>query len=130
MDYIAHAESSIGGAVESRASRSSVAVLDEALDRVSALDFEIPNPFVNHAPMACEALAALSLDSLIEDWVERYESSMRRAVLPVRPSWRGDFDWKEGFGDHRLLPEWMGYFGRDIDADGWRVVVEKWVPRL
>ena len=39
--------------------QTSVAVLDSALDRVSALDFEIPNPFVTHAPMACEALVAL-----------------------------------------------------------------------
>jgi hypothetical protein len=57
MDHLAHAESDVGQTAESRVSESSVAVLDEALDRVSALDFEIPNPFVNHAPMACEALA-------------------------------------------------------------------------
>jgi hypothetical protein len=130
MDHIAHAESSIGGAVESRASRSSVAVLDEALDRVSALDFEIPNPFVNHAPMACEALATLHLDSEISDWVKRYETSMRRAVLAATPSWPRDFDWRDHLGDYRLLPQWMGYFARAIDNEGWRAVVELWVPRL
>jgi hypothetical protein len=112
------------------AMRSTVATLDDALDRVSALDFEIPNPFVNHAPMACEALAALSLDWLIEDWVERYETSMHRAVQPVTPDWHGEFDWKDRFGDYRLVPEWMGYFGRAIDEEGWRAVVEGWVPRL
>jgi hypothetical protein len=109
---------------------SSVAILDDALDRVSALDFEVPNPFVNHAPMACEALAAMNLDSLIEDWVEQFETSMREAVRPVTPNWHGDFDWKAHFGDYRLLPEWMGYFGGAIDNEGWRVVVERWVPRL
>ncbi len=107
-----------------------MAILDDALDRVSALDFEVPNPFVNHAPMACEALAALSLDSLIEDWVERFETSMREAVLPVTPNWHGNFDWTDLLGDYRLLPEWTGYFGRAIDEEGWRVVVERWVPRL
>jgi len=109
---------------------SSVAILDDALDRVSALDFEIPNPFVNHAPMACEALAALGLDSVIGDWVERFETSMGEAVQPVTPDWHGGFDWKDLFGDYRLLPEWTGYFGRAIDEEGWRVVVERWVPRL
>jgi hypothetical protein len=109
---------------------SSVAILDDALDRVSALDFEIPNPFVNHAPMACEALAALGLDSLIEHWVEQFEISMHKAVQPVTPNWYGDFGWKDLFGDYRLLPEWTGYFERAIDEEGWRVVVEEWVPRL
>ena len=109
---------------------SSVAILDDALDRVSALDFDVPNPFVNHAPMACEALAALSLDPLINGWVERFETSMGEAVQPVTPHWYGEFDWRGLFGDHRLLPEWMGYFGRAIDEEGWRVVVEGWVPRL
>jgi hypothetical protein len=130
MDHVAHAESGVGRAVESLASRSSVAVLDEALDRVSAIDFEIPNPFVNHAPMACEALATLHLDSEIGDWVKRYETSMRRAVLPATPSWQRDFDWRGLLGDYRLLPQWMGYFAQAIDNEGWRAVVELWVPRL
>jgi hypothetical protein len=130
MDYLAHAESGVGGAVETRASMSSVAVLDKALDRVSALDFEILNPFVNHAPMACEALATLNLDSEIDNWVRRYETSMRRAVLPATPSWQRDFDWKDLLGDYRLLPEWMGYFAQVIKNEGWRAVVELWVPRL
>lgn len=116
--------------VESRTLRSSVAVLDDALERVSALDFEIPNPFVNHAPMACEALASLNLDSLIGEWVERYETFMGHAVPPVTPSWPPGFDWKELLGDYRLLPEWMGYFGQSIDDEGWPAVIGIWVPRL
>ena len=108
----------------------SIEILDDALDRVSALDFEIPNPFVNHAPMACEALAALGLDSVIDEWVERYETLMGEAVPPVSPSWDRGFDWKEFLGDYRLLSEWMGYFGQVVDEEGWRAVVGVWVPRL
>jgi hypothetical protein len=110
--------------------QTSVAVLDSALDRVSALDFEIPNPFVNHAPMACEALVALGFEESVNGWVENYEASMGRAVRPVTPKWRSDFEWKEVVGDHRLLPEWMGYFERAIDDHGWRSVVSVWVPRF
>lgn len=80
--------------------------------------------------MACEALAALGLDPMIEDWVERYETSMRQAVLPVTPHWQRGFDWKDLLGDYRLLPEWMGYFDQAIDSEGWRAVIEVWVPRL
>jgi Questin oxidase-like len=120
----------VGEVVESPTLRSSVAVLDGALDRVSALDFEIPNPFLNHAPMACEALAALGLDSVIDEWVERYETLMGQAVPPVTPIWQLGFDWKEFLGDYRLLPEWMGYFDQAIDDEGWRAVIGVWVPRL
>jgi hypothetical protein len=108
----------------------SIEILDDALDRVSALDFEIPNPFVNHAPMACEALAALGLDSVIDEWVERYETLMGQAVPLVTPSWQLGFDWKEFLGDYRLLSEWMGYFDQAIDEQGWRTVIGVWLPRL
>jgi hypothetical protein len=110
--------------------RAPVALLDNAFDRVSALDFEVPNPFVNHAPMACEALAALGLHAAIDDWVQQFESSMRAPVQPTTPTWRRSFDWKERLGDFRLLPEWMGYFGRAIEEEGWPSVVGLWVPRL
>src|SRR3974390_2953034 len=40
--------------------------LDDAYDRMAQLDFELPNGFVNHGPMACEALAVLGLDDQIE----------------------------------------------------------------
>jgi hypothetical protein len=110
--------------------QTSISVLDEALDRVSALDFEVPNPFVSHAPMACEALAALGFEAVIDDWVRAFEASMGHALQPVTPGWHGDFDWKDRLGDYRLLPEWMGYFERAIADDGWPAVVEVWVPRL
>src|SRR5215471_7435344 len=33
--------------------------LDEAFERMAAASFELPNGFVNHGAMACEALAVL-----------------------------------------------------------------------
>ena len=80
--------------------------------------------------MAVEALSTLGFDSAIDDWVERFETTMHRALEPVPPEWRQDFRWQDLLGDHRLLPEWMGYFERAIDEDGWRDVVQTWVPRL
>lgn len=115
--------------------------LDQAWDEVSAFDFEVPNPFINHAPMACEALAALGLASAIDNWIELHVSVLRdkfvtfdpttcRAIQPVRPAWGHGFAWDNMLGDHRFLPEWMGYFERAIDDEGWREVVRTWVPRL
>ncbi len=110
--------------------RTSVSILDDAFDRVSALDFDVPNPFVNHGPMACEALAALGFEATIDSWVGRFEATMGNAVRPVPPGWAADFDWRDRLGDYRLLPEWMGYFERAIPEDGWQDVVRVWVPRL
>jgi hypothetical protein len=104
--------------------------LDEAFDRVSALDFEIPNPYVNHGPMACEALTTLGFDFELPEWVEHFETAMHRAIEPVTPTWGHELPWRDLLGDYRLLPEWMGFFERTIDDDGWADVVRTWVPRL
>jgi Questin oxidase-like len=109
---------------------TSTTVLDSALDRVSALDFELPNRFVNHGPMACEALATMGFEDRIDDWVAAFESMMGPAVRPASPRWKSSFDWRDYAGDYRMLPEWMGFFGRAIDDDGWPAVVGLWVPRL
>ena len=129
MDETTHSSSTTQAIPETRAS-AAIVLLDDALDRVSALDFEVPNPFVNHAPMAVEALAASGQQSVIGDWVARYETTMSQAVSPVTPTWDADFEWTDLLGDYRLLPEWMGYFRQAIDDEGWQQVVALWVPRL
>jgi hypothetical protein len=107
-----------------------VSVFDEALGRVSALDYGVSRPFVNHGPMACEALSALGFGPSIDDWVPRFESSMEALALPAVPGWSPPSDWREAVGDPRLLPQWIGYFERVIEDDGWPSVVSRWVPRF
>jgi hypothetical protein len=103
-------------------------VLDEAFDRMAASSaFELPNGFVNHGPMGCEALAAMGLDEEIDRWARRFERVPGPAVTPI-PS--PDLDWHNSLGDYRLLPEWIGYFQLGIDEHGWRQVLATWVPRL
>jgi Questin oxidase-like len=108
----------------------SIPALDSALVRVSALDFKIPNPFVNHGPMACEALVALGFDSEMDSWVDHFLATMVEAPRPVPPRWNEAFEWRDALGDYRLLPEWMGYFDKAISELGWSAVVETWVPRF
>ncbi len=90
---------------------TSLSVLDDALERVSALEFAPPIRFVSHAPMACEALSALGFDDVIEHWVERFEALVGGgACAAVPPVWHGDFDWQALVGDSRLLPAVVGLF--------------------
>lgn len=103
-------------------------LLDEAFERMAtASAFELPNGFVNHGPMGCEALAAMGLEDRIEQWSRRFERVPGPPVTPVRTR---QFEWSEALGDYRLLPEWIGHLQEAIDESGWREAVATWVPRL
>ena len=101
--------------------------LDEAYERIAAASFELPNGFVNHGAMACEALAILDCASDIDSWARRFAQAGGVRVEPVAP---GGFEWRQALGSYGYLPEWIGYFARAIDEDGWESVVQTWVPRL
>ncbi|HXW79682.1 MAG TPA: hypothetical protein VEJ84_09285 [Acidimicrobiales bacterium] len=103
------------------------AVLDEAFERMAACGFELPNGFVNHGAMACEALAALGFETEIAAWAERFA---RSAGPEVRAETSSFFEWQDALGNYRRLPEWIGHFEVAIAEDGWPSVVEVWVPRL
>lgn len=102
-------------------------VLDEAFERMASAGFELPNGFVNHGAMACEALASLGFDEAIDEWSQRFA---RIAGPGVTPQAAVGFEWRDALGDYRRLPEWIGYFDQAIDTEGWPNVVETWVPRL
>src|SRR6516165_8356054 len=101
--------------------------LDEAFERMAAASFELPNGFVNHGAMACEALAMLDCAGDIDSWARRFAGAGGASVEPVMPA---GFEWRQALGDYRRLPEWIGYFTQAIDDDGWPTVVTAWVPRL
>ena len=101
--------------------------LDEAFERMAAASFELPNGFVNHGAMACEALAVLDCTDDIDSWARRFARAGGASVDPVVPV---GFEWRQALGDYHRLPEWIGYFTQAIDGDGWPVVVATWVPRL
>ena len=101
--------------------------LDEAFERMAAASFELPNGFVNHGAMACEALAVLDCTDDIDSWARRFARAGGASVDPVVPA---GFEWRQALGDYRRLPEWIGYFAQAIDGDGWPAVVATWVPRL
>jgi hypothetical protein len=101
--------------------------LDEAFELMAAASFELPNGFVNHGAMACEALAVLDCTDDIDSWARRFAQAGGAPVDPVVPA---GFEWWHALGDYRRLPEWIGYFTQAIDEDGWPAVVATRVPRL
>jgi hypothetical protein len=101
--------------------------LDEAFERMAAASFELPNGFVNHGAMACEALAMLDCTGDIDSWARRFAGAGGASVDPVMPA---GFQWQQALGDYGRLAEWIGYFTQALDGDGWPTVVAAWVPRL
>jgi hypothetical protein len=104
--------------------------LDAAFRRVAVLDFEIPNRFVNHGPMACEALDALGLASELDHWARSFAGTVPSSARTVAALKDGTFDWENALGDYRMLPQWIALFEHAIRDDGWREVVATWTPRL
>ena len=60
--------------------------LDEAFERMAAASFELPNGFVNHGAMACEALAMLDCAGDIDSWARRFARAGGASVDPVTPA--------------------------------------------
>ena len=60
--------------------------LDEAFERMAAASFELPNGFVNHGAMACEALAMLECTGDIDSWARRFARAGGASVNPVVPA--------------------------------------------
>jgi hypothetical protein len=82
--------------------------LDEAFERMAFAGFELPNGFVNHGAMACEALTALGLEAELGVWARRFS----RLGVAVVPTTTGLSDWKGALGDYRALPDWVGVLRR------------------
>lgn len=100
-------------------------ILDAAFDRLGQWGFDDPDGYVNHGPMACEALDVLGRPADVDSW-SRLDSGTP-PTLPVTPN---RFDWSEALGDLTRTGEWIGYFERAIADDGWSHVLSEWLPRL
>jgi len=103
--------------------------LDAAFERLATAGFELPNGFVNHGAMACEALEALDIGADLEKWAGQFSHvrggvEVAPAVDPV------SFDGRAHLGDYDRLPEWIGLFEASIRVGGWEAVVAEWVPVL
>ena len=104
----------------------------DALDRLEGLGFEWGNSaFINHAPMAAEAMARLGYGDHLPEWITHilrrpYHDTPERK-LELKPD--GD-DWSSALGDFSRIADWVALFERELAADPWREVMARWWPRL
>jgi hypothetical protein len=104
-------------------------VLDEAYERLKGAWVEDQRGFVNHGPMACEALFAMGLDEEVVAWANRGAQS-HRARTDHRACGGVITAWQDHLGQFFLLHGWVTHFEVTIDKVGWRDTVATWAPRL
>src|SRR5262245_66547202 len=101
--------------------------LDEAYERIAAASFELPNGFVNHGAMACEALAMLDCAGDIDSWARRFAQAGGVRVAPVASA---GFGWRQALGAYVRLPERIVYLARAIDDLVRERVAGTWVQAM
>src|SRR5438552_18635271 len=91
--------------------------VDEALDRLRGVGFEHGPRFVNHAPMAAEALAHLGCADDVPAWVE-HNLRVRRYHERPQPnralSATDEADWASALGDFGRVADWVAMFEREL----------------
>ena len=103
--------------------------LDEALEAISRTAPQIEGGNTNHAPMVAETLVTIGHGHRVLRWVDAYRRQVGTQERPSdRPPIEGD--WREGLGNARLWPEWVGHFRRELNEHHWTDVLEAWIPRL
>ncbi|MEI6666373.1 MAG: hypothetical protein WCL53_09535 [Chloroflexota bacterium] len=101
---------------------------DEALELLQGTGPEFhDSKYSNHGPMAAEALGRLGRADAIVPWVRGY-----RGQLDVHPrAFRAiEGDYREALGDLSRFGDWVAFFDRELAADSWRAVLERWIQIL
>jgi hypothetical protein len=104
------------------------AVLDEALEVLSAHGHELRNGLSNHGPMTVEALCALGRPEAVMPWLERY----RKDLLPA-PTARERIDrssWRSALARPERFADWAAFFQEELREGPWPAVLERWTARL
>ncbi|MEZ5345514.1 MAG: questin oxidase family protein [Pyrinomonadaceae bacterium] len=103
---------------------SNTDVIDEALKMMSDLA-----PLSNHGPMAAEALFAMGRGDRVMPFVESYRRNFS-SDFPPRFKKITQNDWKEALDDDRRTTDWIDFFNREIDENGWKKTVDTWSNNL
>lgn len=104
-----------------------------ALERLKGVGYEFGPNFVNHAPMAAEALALLGYTDEVPSWVD-VNVRKRRYYDPPERRWALSADdaedWRPALGDFSRVADWTQLFDRELAARPWMDVLLTWWPRL
>lgn len=103
-------------------------LLDPALDPLRALGPHLKNGFINHAPMAAEALVAMGQGALAKSWVKANRGNILPANDGAPPL---DVSELEGaVGDPRRQDAWRSFFHHRLVRGPWEPVLDQWADRL
>ncbi|MEU6526568.1 hypothetical protein ABZ892_27975 [Streptomyces sp. NPDC046924] len=104
-----------------------------ALERLRGVGFEHGPRFVNHAPMAAEALAYMGYADDVPRWVDH---NLRTHTYHDVPEARWTIeaadadDWRSALGEFSRVADWTALFERELDLAPWPEVLARWWPRL
>lgn len=104
-----------------------------AFERLRGIGYEYGPSFVNHVPMASEALAILGFADDVPSWVDANLRTHRYHDIPaakLRLSGTDEAQWRAALGDFSRVADWTAMFGQELDVDPWPEVLARWVPRL
>ncbi|MFK0280215.1 hypothetical protein ACIQVL_07040 [Streptomyces sp. NPDC090499] len=107
--------------------------MNGALERLRSVGYEHGRSFVNHAPMAAEALAHMGYADEVPGWVEGHLRSHTFHDVPERrfaldPA--DEADWRQALGAFGRVADWTALFERELAEDEWTEVLARWWPRL
>lgn len=103
-------------------------LLDPALEPLRTLGPHLKNGFVNHAPMAAEALVAMGQGGLAKSWVQANLGNILPAndrVAPLDPT-----ELEDALGVPRHQDAWRSFFHQRLADGAWEPVLAEWANRL
>ncbi|MCE7998862.1 MAG: questin oxidase family protein [Rhodobiaceae bacterium] len=103
-------------------------MLDPALEPLRSKGPLLKNGFVNHAPMAAEALVAMGQGGLAKSWVRANLGTILPAndrVAPLDPT-----ELEHALGDPRRQDAWRSFFHQRLADGAWEPVLDEWANRL
>ncbi len=103
-------------------------LLDDALTPLKELGPSLKNGFVNHAPMAAEALVAMGQGERAAGWVTANLGNILPAndsVAPLDPT-----ELESAIGDPRRQDAWRSTFHQLLEIGPWEPVLDEWADRL
>jgi Questin oxidase-like len=103
-------------------------LLDAALEPLKELGPLMSNGFVNHVPMAAEALVAMGQGAAAEKWVSANLDGILPEHGPVPPL-DASF-WEGALGDPKQFDAWRSFFHHRLARSAWEPVLDQWAARL
>ncbi len=103
-------------------------LLDTALEPLEKLGPLMSNGFVNHVPMAAEALIAMGQGEAAGKWVAANLGDILPERDPVAPL-DGSI-WEGALGDPTQLDAWRSFFRHRLASGAWEPVLDQWAARL